>query len=503
MRNESPDDADRQMAIAISLAADRLDLAHEFHQHQIIEIPESRNTLAAAARNAANSGQHLKAAYLWAHVAALMPGDPAAQVAVATALMGERRGRSKKMPAILTRLEQIKSQHPDFVGAYIAYLNALRELLQFDRAEAFAIEVAPLFPNDPSFTLARVRLYEDRNAPEEALALIEPYRLERAVNPLVEAVYVRVLGRLSRFPEAESLALNAMKEYPIDRDLLSEYARLATRRGDLSEALSRWLEASTRRPTDKVIARSLQAVRFQLASQGLANAEANPKDDVLSRCESLGGTAWGCEFSMVQKRYGTGSISLFRWTTFSIDTLIDVLDHKFEGIGDEATTVLGTVRLSAEHEEYAIRDSRYGFGTHSAIKVQDAPADKALAQGRRRLRFLARKMGEDLQAAQSIYVFKIADDTPEDRMVALHGALCAYGQVALLCVLRASDPSKVGTVRQMSPGLFIGYIKRFMKDSLDEERSIDEAGWHVLCTEAEALWLAQRSKGGDMHQPRL
>src|SRR5262249_59159818 len=73
------------------------------------------------------------------------------------------------------------------------------------------------------------------------------------------------LTHLDRFDEAEDLLERAKASFPADSGAYAEYARLAMRRGDPGEALSRWAETVRRFPEDNLLAQELFLARLQAA----------------------------------------------------------------------------------------------------------------------------------------------------------------------------------------------------------------------------------------------
>ncbi len=454
--------------------------------------------LAAAAKAASTADQPDLAAEKLAQLAALTPDDAAAAVKAALALLVKKRSRARRIGYVLARLEGLRLRFPDHLGCYTATLDALREIDGFEQAEALAAGWAPRWGSKPIFVLSRLRVAEERGAWEDALVQIQQARAMLPPNPAFDSALVRVLAGLERYGDAETAAHAGLAEFPANRGLLREFARIAVRQGDLQLALERWLEAERQRPGDNTIGQELRSIRGQIANQGLCERNEAPPDaeeDILNRFESLGGTVFGCEFGMVQQGCNAGSVGLLKWSTYSIGTVTEILENQLADIGSVETTTLTTVRIAAGNEEYLINDTRHKFGAHTFIKVKDMPPERALAQGRRRFKFLAGKLMDDLKAAQRIIVFKAVGRVIEPELYRLLKALQAFGDHALLCVTKADEGNPAGTLREVSRGLYIGYISRFMKDNTGDALGIDIAGWRELCTKTEDAWNANAKDG--------
>ena len=189
-------------------------------------------------------------------------------------------------------------------------------------------------------------------------------------------------------------------------------------------------------------------------------------------------------------------MGLLKWSTYPIAIVTKILENKLAEIGSVETTTLLTFKSSAGNEEYLINDTRHKFGAHTFIKVKDMPPERALAQGRRRFKFLAGKMMDDLHAAQRIIVFKAGGQVSEAELHRLLAALRTFGDHALLCVTKADAQNPAGLVREIGRGLFVGYLSRFMKDNTGDAGGIDLAGWRDLCVKTENAWSISRETLG-------
>jgi tetratricopeptide (TPR) repeat protein len=391
------------------------------------------------------------------------------------------------MPEVLARLDEVHTRFPDFVEAYTAHLGVLRDERRLDEAEQRGAAWCERFPGDVPLALMRASVAEDAARFDEALAQIDALRARVAPSVAIETAYVRVLSRAGRDAEAEEACLAALRAQPKDRELLSEYARLASRRGDWQDALARWNDAQARLPGDRQIARELSLVRLELAEQADADAFAGTPaaENLFARFESLGGTATGCEFGMVQRKFGSEGVGLLRWTKSGIADLTAALEQDFEGVGEEQNTVLSVARFSAEREEYVTADKRFEMESHTFMKASDVPADKMFIQTCRRLRFLRGKLIEDLKAAEKIFVFKVQDPESDDALRRLYEAARRYGDITLLCVLPPDEENPKGSMRQLEQGLFVGYIGHFLRAGDGGARGLDFVTWKALAQEAE------------------
>ncbi len=103
--------------------------------------------------------------------------------------------------------------------------------------------------------------------------------------------------------------------------------------------------------------------------------------------------------------------------------------------------------------------------------------DAFLKQMRRRLRYLARKLLEDLRDGEKIFVHKDTHTAlDEHAATAIHAALRRYGPGQLLYVVAAEDDHPVGSLEQRAGGLWIG---RMPRGSTHENADLD--AWLKIC----------------------
>ena len=111
--------------------------------------------------------------------------------------------------------------------------------------------------------------------------------------------------------------------------------------------------------------------------------------------------------------------------------------------------------LIPQPSDWYVRVPRAGLQMHTHLEPADP--DAFLVQMRRRLRYLAMKLLEDLREGQKIFVFK-ALDIREEEISALHAAIRRHGPARLLCARRAGDDHPPGSVAARGDGLWVGYI---------------------------------------------
>jgi tetratricopeptide (TPR) repeat protein len=460
----------------------RFDLAGTLLEDAAERFPGQRDVLELIAVVAARGSRWRESAASWHRLVRMSPDNPHYALSAAMAPLGRRAQRARSVIAVLSRLDEVHERFPNFEDAYVEHAALLREARRTEEGEARVAAWCAAFPNNIPLALARIALTETARRHEEALAQVEALRARMPRGPLIEAAYMRALSRLGQHEAAEMAGRDAVEDFPDSRDVLSEYARLASRQSDWKEAVARWADAASRRPTDRQVARELERMKLELSEH--ADAEASPdmpaEAGFFAGFESLGGSRSGCEFGMVQRKFGSEGIGLLRWTRIGIFDLTRALDCGFEGVGDEEFTVVSTKLVGADGEEYVTTDTRFGMESHPFINVNDVDPERMFQQTCRRLQFLRRKMLEDLKSAERIFVYKVQEPSNDDDLRRLFAAVRRHGDGTLLCVLLADVANPAGSIRLLEPGLVVGYISNFLGDPA----GIQYVTWASLAHEA-------------------
>ena len=470
-------------AIRVARSAGRQELLQQLIDDGRAQFPNGTMLLRTLADIESRNGSVELAGKQWANLTSLASDNPSIALAAALAPLTPTRGPRGRFKAALDQIEAVKERFPDYIEAYIAQLNIHRRCKRLDRAAKLATKACTKFPDSVALSLAHITILEEQGHVGEAKEKVIILRSNNKPDPVIERAYVQSLSRVSQFDAAESVCLKAIASFPENVDLLVEFATIALRRGDWTEALSRFLEAQKLRPASPKIKHGINAVRLQLANLQLPESSSQDGETgrFFSRFESLGGTGGGCEFGMVQRHYGSVSLSLLRWSNIRADHIIQGLNRGFAGLGDIENIELRTLRVAAEREEYLIYDRNYGLGSHTFIDVKSVPPDKMLLQTAKRLAFLRGKLLEELRDARKIFVFKFKDAVNDEFLIELSAAMRRHGNVTLLCALKANDTHKKGTVRQLGNNLFVGYLGHFVSDAAGGARSIDFPTWKAIC----------------------
>jgi tetratricopeptide (TPR) repeat protein len=391
--------------------------------------------------------------------------------------------------------------HPPFLGTKAITLITLGRP---DDSEAVAEAHIDRFPNEPLLAVAHAMVATWRR---DFPAAVPRWARVRARFPQISASYERAaeaLLTLGRYDEAETIIAEGHARFPHDRAITYHHALSAARRRDWPEAIRRWEAALAQFPNAEEIRRGIGETRMAidmarldghhfslLQSEISAVADATAQilaaagiTDIPDRHFFLGFEGLGdtCAFGGLQRIFGAEPLGLLRWASATPSQLVAMLRTRFAGVGLPENTF---VDIDETSREYYGGDRRY-FRMHSFVQAHDVPPDKMLAQMARRLRFLKDKIIENLEAADTIFVYTRSHGTLSDEEIhAIHDAIQTYGTPPLLCVRRPSNPALDGTTQLWAPTLAVGSIAAL--ESAPNNVHNNSPQWVRICRDARAL----------------
>ncbi len=150
---------------------------------------------------------------------------------------------------------------------------------------------------------------------------------------------------------------------------------------------------------------------------GLRHASLEPLTPPISRdvelaarsCESLGRN---CEFGLVQRYCQTEPISLLRWSGAPLEGLINGLNNDFAGLMETATGEGSPRILPKERQKFWwLTCDRYNIQVHTGESFQRCSVEQAAQNVRRRLRWLAGKLMDDIRSGEKVFIYSSAEIT--------------------------------------------------------------------------------------------
>lgn len=362
---------------------------------------------------------------------------------------------------------------PDDVMGYRAQSLALRKLRLNRQTESFAASALARFPDDFHLLCERGKALHNLKQPEAALAC---FRRLPELAPDEKEGWNRLGGALmflGRFDEAEAVLANALARFPDNPGLLGLQIICARRRLDLDLAKARLAHLETIVPggriTQNLRASLIMAEAAIHNTDGVsapASVEKNEPagsdglDDgsVLKHFESIGAN---CEFGLVQRTAGIEPLSLLRFSLTKEESLAEMLENEFAGIGQPESMTLELTRS----REYLLRFGEK-FHTHTFINFGAEPEDALMVKFSKRTLFLKDKLLRDLREGKKIFLYHAPNEPPSEDMIRrLHAAIRGKGTSRFVCAVH--DDARAFGVTALDDGLFVANMPgRFEQDNL-------------------------------------
>ena len=245
------------------------------------------------------------------------PGDTLLDTALAAT-----RSRRPSEPARLTALtyvEALEIHSPGQPNVRAACLRLLRSLKRVGEAEQRGRAWLADHPDDVTLVLLIADIIGTSGGTSEARDIVQALRTRVPPNPAVDAALISLTAQLPG-ADVDAVVRQALTEHPKSPVVLREWAVTAQRQGDWNEALRRWEAADRLVPHNRLISAGLDGCRLQLAIE--RSVDTTDLARFFGKFSSLGGTMGGCEFGMVQRRYGSKALGLFRWSNIQVDDLV-------------------------------------------------------------------------------------------------------------------------------------------------------------------------------------
>lgn len=205
------------------------------------------------------------------------------------------------------------------------------------------------------------------------------------------------------------------------------------------------------------------------------------------RFESLG---FDCEFGFVQRANGREPLSLFRWGAMPIDSMIALFSNQFKGFAEPQSASLKLLLNQASGTaEYRYFDSQYQFEAHTFHTKKNIAITETeetlLPKVRAHFALLARKLREDLEDGNKVFLYKSEKAISVDQCKALHVAMQTVGPNKLLVVMREPKNAPKNQTDQpyliVEPSLVIGYVDYFWTDEDNPDKpNISLKSWDNL-----------------------
>jgi len=157
------------------------------------------------------------------------------------------------------------------------------------------------------------------------------------------------------------------------------------------------------------------------------------------RFESLG---WNCEFGFRQRLHGREPLSLFRWGTMPRTAMVNLFKNRFKDFASVHSSKIEATEPTLENDatlEYYFHDQGYEYWAHTDVRknsVAFSQTEEALYKKLQPHFFLlARKLQDDLEDAEKVFVYKSKEVLSHADCIELHDAMSILGNNKLVIVM--------------------------------------------------------------------
>ena len=421
--------------------------------------------------------------------------------------------QQNNLPEVVRRYGQLHRIDPDNAPWLAALCGGLRDLGRYDDADALLVPALTQFGANATILTSYAwvgyyRAWSDRDSdhPDWPEALQRWQMMLAADQEDATATWMtgRILSQhLRQHDAAARILLAGTARHPDHIGIAVEYARAPAWAGNWPESLRRLRILELLRPDDLEIRvfcgeaelqaeisaadaaagvmRLLSAPQPQATDLALADPPPTARSgaefrDLLLGFESMG---HNCEFGFVQRHFGAEPLGLLRWNSISPENLALGLEQHFERIGEAEN-----VRLSGPGGEYIVHELRFNMTMHTFLwdTQTTVPHEQLRQQFIRRMKFLARKLHDDLIEGSKIFVYQYPLMLTDAQMTAIEAGVRVHGPGRVLFVNDLMTDRPAGHVEQTSGGRLIGYVDRLNRSGLWADVSFD--AWLKICQQA-------------------
>ena len=298
------------------------------------------------------------------------------------------------------------------------------------------------------------------------------------------------------YPLVQSILNETKRRFPLSALTYSAQAKLCAAQGDLEGAVNNLILKQQYGKLDKsdnvameVIQKNISDIDPTISSVLINSDQAKILNvsNILSNCESLGAD---CEVGFVHRAHGQEPMSLFRWAGMPFQLLISLINNEFKGFAsEESSKMTWGLNPNTGNNEYHFLDTHYQFEAHTWFTKKNISIDEdesdLLKKSRAHHLLLARKILEDLEDAQKIFIFKSMERMDVAQYLDLYRAINTYGENKLLVVEKKSSTNLQDNenLRIVEPNLLIGKVDCFFLDNGRKNQPHMET-WNPLILEA-------------------
>ncbi len=203
---------------------------------------------------------------------------------------------------------------------------------------------------------------------------------------------------------------------------------------------------------------ALHSISFSADARGADEIEP-PVDGLDDRTLMMGFESLGddCEFGFAQRAVGAEPLSLLRFGGILLHRLHEALETRFAGIDDPAN-----IAVRGGPGEYMVHQTHYRYSYHTFVDAASMSPQELLARELVRLAFCRRKLLEDLEDGDKIFVVKssVNPGLHLDQVAPIAESVAGYGGGVVFWARLADDHHPAGQLRWRGANLIEGRIDR-------------------------------------------
>ncbi|MGI3778200.1 MAG: hypothetical protein ACRYGC_12985, partial [Janthinobacterium lividum] len=205
--------------------------------------------------------------------------------------------------------------------------------------------------------------------------------------------------------------------------------------------------------------------------------------------ESLGDD---CEFGFAQRAAGAEPLSLLRFGGIRLHRLDQALEAGLVGIDDLAELSI-SIQGGQGHGEYMIVQNRYRYLYHTFVNSWEMDRDALMAREAARLAFCRRKLLEDLEDGDKIFVVKssLGAGLRLDQVAPVAEQVAGFGGGVTFWASAPDDAHPPGTLEWHGPTLLEGRLDRLCTPG---EATQFTPYWLPLCRRVHRAVAAQKGR---------
>ncbi|MBT8595649.1 hypothetical protein G6672_09220 [Polynucleobacter paneuropaeus] len=347
--------------------------------------------------------------------------------------------------------------------------------------ELLKLKKRSLLPPDQTYLLADIYVLNEMDFELEALFWESLLLNDNKSDFHLELI--KYLHKKNKVEIAGKFISNARKLFPMHLGLLTELAKNNIFLNDTDKASHTFLTKAKFGKLENsdygIICELLGKLKIKRSlSDSESEFSEHPDVDriLLSKVyENSVSLGYDCEFGYIQRVRGFEPTDLFRWGTLPLENLVRLFNSGFKGFATEESAYVEYENSEIFHE-YWFRDREYDAKIHTGYRVGNLTAaddeNSVLKKSRMHFQMLARRLKEDLEDAEKLFVYKSRSILEGSAIHRLSDSIGNYGNNRLLILMPKGDSNN--NFSEVNENVCLGYMKEYWKDGKHQTISFDD-----------------------------